>query len=124
MIYRKLLFNAVINPLTAIWRIQNGELTASGERIQLMKELYREAVNVYDACGIAYDVDAWEDILEVCRATSGNTSSMLADVLASRATEIRWINGSIVEMADRAGIAVPLHRWICRLVEGMNVKER
>ncbi|CQR57546.1 ketopantoate reductase family protein [Paenibacillus riograndensis] len=124
MIYRKLLFNAVINPLTAIWRIQNGELTASGERIQLMKELYREAASVYDACGIAYDADAWEGILEVCRATSGNTSSMLADVLASRATEIRWINGSIVAMADRAGIAAPLHRWICRLVEGMNVKER
>ncbi len=124
MIYRKLLFNAVINPLTAIWRIQNGELTASAERVQLMKELYREATSVYDACGITYDVHAWEGILEVCRATSGNTSSMLADVLASRATEIRWINGSIVEMADRAGIAVPLHRWICRLVEGMNVKER
>ncbi|MNO29668.1 2-dehydropantoate 2-reductase [compost metagenome] len=124
MIYRKLLFNAVINPLTAIWRIQNGELTASEERVQLMKELYHEATRVYDACGIAYDAHALEGILEVCRATSGNISSMLADVLASRATEIRWINGSIVAMADSAGIAVPLHRWICRLVEGMNVKER
>ncbi|WP_074103284.1 ketopantoate reductase family protein [Paenibacillus sp. P3E] len=124
MIYRKLLFNAVINPLTAIWRIQNGELTASGERIQLMKELYLEATCVYDACGIKVDTHAWEGILEVCRATSGNISSMLADVLASRDTEIRWINGSIVAMADSAGIAVPLHRLICRMVEGMNVKER
>ncbi|MBW4080096.1 ketopantoate reductase family protein [Paenibacillus sp. S150] len=124
MIYRKLLINAVINPLTAIWRIQNGELPATDERVQLMKELYLEAAGVYDACGIAYDVHAWEGILEVCRATSGNISSMLADVLASRATEVRWINGSIVAMADSAGIAVPLHRWICRLVEGMNVKER
>ncbi|MHA6530307.1 ketopantoate reductase family protein [Paenibacillus sp. BAC0078] len=124
MIYRKLLINAVINPLTAIWRIRNGELPASEERIQLMKELYTEAIRVYDACGIAYDADAWEGILEVCRATSGNISSMLADVLAARATEIRWINGSIVAMAESAGITVPLHRWICRLVEGMNVKER
>ncbi|WP_379161206.1 ketopantoate reductase family protein [Paenibacillus sp. sgz5001063] len=124
MIYRKLLFNAVINPLTAIWRIQNGELIVSEERIQLMKELYLEATSVYEASGIKVDVQAWEGIIDVCRATSGNISSMLADVLASRDTEIRWINGSIVAMADRAGIAVPLHRWICRMVEGMNVKER
>lgn len=124
MIYRKLIINAVINPLTAIWRIRNGELLASEERIQLMKELYLEAVNVYDACGVSYEASTWESILTVCRATSGNISSMLADVLSSRATEIRWINGSIVEMAERCGVQVPLNRWVCRLVEGMMVGER
>lgn len=124
MIYRKLLINAVINPLTAIWRIQNGELLASEERIQLMKELYKEAIGVYDACGIPYEAGAWNSILEVCRATSGNISSMLADVQAARATEIRWINGSIVDMAEKCGMQVPLHRLVCRLVEGMIVGER
>lgn len=119
MIYRKLLVNAVINPLTAIWRIPNGELLASEERIYLMKELFDEAVKVYDACGVSYDEHAWDDILGVCEATSGNTSSMLADVLASRTTEIRWINGSLVEMAERNGALAPLNRWICHLVEGI-----
>lgn len=124
MIYRKLLINAVINPLTAIWRIPNGELLASNHRLQLMKELYDEAIAVYEACGVVYEVDAWDNILEVCRTTSGNTSSMLADVLASKTTEIRWINGSLVDMAERSGMEVPLHRWICRLVEGMIAEER
>ncbi|MNI47078.1 2-dehydropantoate 2-reductase [compost metagenome] len=124
MIYRKLLINAVINPLTAVWRVQNGELLASEQRVLLMKELYAEAVAVYDACGIVYEDQAWEHIVEVCRATSGNISSMLADVLASRETEIRWINGSIVDLGERRGIEVPLHRWICRLVEGMRARER
>ncbi len=121
MIYRKLLINAVINPLTAIWRIPNGELLASEGRLQLMRELFREATMVYDACGVTYDEDAWDNILEVCRITAGNISSMLADVLASRTTEIRWINGSLVEMAERTGTSVPLHRWICQLVEGIKV---
>lgn len=124
MIYRKLLINAVINPLTAIWRIPNGGLLVSKQRMQLMRDLYTEAISVYEACGIAHEVNAWDNILEVCQSTAGNTSSMLADVLASRATEIRWINGSLVDMAERSGMAVPLHRWICRLIEGMSVEER
>ncbi|OBZ19119.1 hypothetical protein A8L34_06200 [Bacillus sp. FJAT-27264] len=124
MIYRKLLINAVINPLTALWRIPNGELLASEERIQIMRELYDEAIAVYEACGIPYETDLWEVIAQVCRSTSGNTSSMLADVLAGRATEIRWINGSIIEMGERSGLAVPLHRYMCRLVEGMIAEER
>ncbi|QSF43873.1 ketopantoate reductase family protein [Paenibacillus tianjinensis] len=124
MIYRKLLINAVINPLTAVWRIQNGELLASEQRLLVMKELYAEAITVFDACGIEHEESAWDSIIEVCRATSGNISSMLADVLSSRATEIRWINGSIVDLAERRGIQVPLHRWICQLVEGMSARER
>lgn len=124
MIYRKLLINAVINPLTAIWRIPNGGLLVSKQRMQLMRDLYTEAISVYEACGIAHEVNAWDNILEVCQSTAGNTSSMLADVLASRATEIRWINGSLVNMAERSGMAVPLHRWICRFIEGMSVEER
>lgn len=121
MIYRKLLINAVINPLTAIWRIPNGELLASDHRMHLMKELFREAIAVYDVCGVPYDEDAWENILQVCRSTAGNISSMLADVLASRTTEIRWINGSIVDMAEQSGAAVPYNRMICQIVEGIKV---
>lgn len=124
MIYRKLLINSVINPLTAIWRIPNGELLASNYRMQIMKELYDEAIAVYEACDVVYEVGAWDNILEVCRSTSGNTSSMLADVLASKTTEIHWINGCLVNMAERSGMAVPLHRLVCQLVEGMIAEER
>lgn len=124
MIYRKLLINAVINPLTAIWRIPNGELLSSESRVLIMKELYEETIAVYEACGIAYEIHAWESILQVCRSTSGNISSMLADVLASKVTEIRWINGSIVGMAERSGVEVPTNRLICRLIEGMLARER
>lgn len=121
MIYRKLLINAVINPLTAIWRIPNGKLLSSEQRLQLMKEVFEEATMVYDFCEITYDKDAWDNILQVCLLTSGNISSMLADVLASRTTEIRWINGSLVEMAERSGVSAPLNRWLCQLVEGIGV---
>jgi len=123
MIYRKLLINAVINPLTAIWRIPNGELLHTPARLGLMKELFEEATAVYQACGVPFESSIWEDILGVCRATSGNISSMLADVLAARTTEINWINGSIIEMAERSGMAATAHRWVSRMVEGMIAEE-
>ncbi|NGM81773.1 2-dehydropantoate 2-reductase [Paenibacillus sp. 7124] len=124
MIFRKLAINAVINPLTAIWRIPNGELLSTELRVRMMRELYEETAAVYEACGIAYEDSLWNDILEVCRATSGNHSSMLADVLSSRETEIRWINGSLVALAEQAGVDVTAHQWVIRMVEGMFVKER
>lgn len=39
MVYQKLLVNAVINPLTALLRVKNGELLDKAERIELMRDL-------------------------------------------------------------------------------------
>lgn len=117
-IYRKLMINAVINPLTALWRIPNGALLEDPMRIQLMKELFDEACAVYDAAGISREDHLWDQIVGVCRMTSTNTSSMLKDVLEGRATEISWINGSIVRLGQRHGVAAPKHELLCRLIEG------
>lgn len=120
MIYRKLLMNAVINPLTALWRIPNGELLSSPERIRLMQQLYDEGIAVYEAGGIPYGSRLWEWIVTVCESTSGNTSSMLKDVMDGRTTEVAWINGSIVRLGHKYGISVPKHELIVQLIEGMN----
>ncbi|MFC7681540.1 ketopantoate reductase family protein [Paenibacillus sp. GCM10028914] len=121
MIYRKLLMNAVINPLTALWRIPNGELLVSEDRVSLMRELYEEGIKVYTACDIPWEKDLWEQIVQVCRSTSGNTSSMLKDVQEGRKTEVSSINGSIVRMGERMGVPTPVHRLIWRLIEGIHV---
>jgi 2-dehydropantoate 2-reductase len=43
---------------------------------------------------------------------------MLEDVEAHRRTEIETITGALVREADRAGVDVPLHRALYRLVRG------
>ena len=121
MIYRKLLMNAVINPLTALWRIPNGALLSSHERVGLMKQLYHEGILVYEAAGIPYGNKLWEWIVSVCQSTSGNTSSMLKDVMDGRTTEVAWINGSIVQLGHKYGVSVPKHELITQLIEGMNL---
>lgn len=121
MIYRKLLMNAVINPLTALWRITNGELLETEDRMSLMRELYEEGIAVYTACGIPWEGNLWEQIIQVCQATSDNTSSMLKDVLEGRATEVSSINGSIVRMGEGMGVPTPVNLLIWKLIEGIHV---
>ncbi|MHA0855831.1 ketopantoate reductase family protein [Paenibacillus sp. CMAA1364] len=116
-IYRKLLINAVINPLTALWGITNGELLAMDSRMDMMRKLFDEGTAVYDACGIAWDTDLWNQILHVCEMTSRNTSSMLNDITRSRPTEIHWINGSIVTLAEAHGIEAIYHKKMVEWIE-------
>ncbi len=122
-VYRKLTINAVINPLTALWRIPNGELLVGSDRMKIMRQLFDEAMAVYTKNDIGWSESWWNDIVQVCHATSTNTSSMLADVLHGRTTEIRWINGAIVDLAKRVHIEVPAHEWMLRLIESLTVEE-
>lgn len=118
--YRKLLINAAINPLTALWRIRNGGLLKTERRRELLRQLIKEGTAVYDACGIPYDKDIAEQIEEVCRQTQDNISSMLADVLKNEPTEVEYINGYLVGMALNCDVAVPSHELILQLVKGIN----
>ncbi|MNO70945.1 putative 2-dehydropantoate 2-reductase [compost metagenome] len=122
-IYRKLLINSVINPLTAIWRIPNGELLATPERKKMFRQLYNEAVEIYSANHIAYDDDMYEQIVSVCQSTSHNISSMLKDVLQGSPTEIDSINGQLIEMAQRSGLTAPAHELITSLVKGLGPRD-
>lgn len=115
---RKLLINAVINPLTALLRIRNGELPATPARLDLMKQLFDETESILRECGL----DAgphWDELLNVCERTAANRSSMLQDVLAGRETEIEAINGAIAAMAEGLGRAAPRNGQIAALVRAM-----
>jgi 2-dehydropantoate 2-reductase len=118
-IYRKLLINAVINPLTALWRIPNGELLDTEQRRMLLRQLCEEGQQVYSAHHIFVPFDMYDQIVSVCQSTAGNVSSMLSDVLKGATTEIDSINGRLVEMAHTAGVPVPGHEIVWRLVRGI-----
>ncbi len=118
-IWNKLLINAVINPLTALMRIPNGMLIELPDVLPLMKQLLDEGVEVAESLGVTVAEDMWERILDVCKNTAKNTSSMLSDVLNGRTTEIDWINGKMISIAKQQGIQTPAHRMIYSLVKGL-----
>lgn len=124
IIWTKLLINSVINPLTAIMRVRNGELTACLHTVALMESLYHEACAVLADAGIRTSERLWDQLLDVCEKTAGNTSSMLQDLLNGRTSEIDWINGSIIRLARSQRLSVPTHEAVYQLVKGLEAQSR
>lgn len=108
--WQKLAVNAVINPLTALYRCRNGELLDGGEREQRMKVLAEEADGLLHRLYPDWPADTLARSCEVARQTAANTSSMLADVLAGRPTEIQFINGYLLRRARQLGLILPNHQ--------------
>lgn len=88
----KLVINCVINPLTAICDIKNGEILNNDYLKEVAEKLNLEACRVL---GLPAN-ELWIKIEEVCEKTAENTSSMLADLQNGKPTEIDHLNGYLV----------------------------
>lgn len=119
-LWGKAVANAAINPLTALWRVTNGELLARPERRRLLAALACEAAAVAHARGIALPFAEPIAYVEgVCQATGANRSSMLQDIERGRPTEIDSISGIIAAEGARLGVATPLTEAVWRLVQAL-----
>ncbi|MDI4646573.1 ketopantoate reductase family protein [Cohnella hashimotonis] len=121
---RKLLGNAVVNPLTSLLRVRNGELVRTPERIALMRTLFDETLSVLEALGLERTEGLWEELLDLCARTAANRSSMLQDVLAGRPTEIGAINGAVTRLAAQHGADAPYNESLVALVSAMRGEDR
>ncbi|WP_166372471.1 2-dehydropantoate 2-reductase [Psychromonas sp. SA13A] len=104
----KLVINAVINPLTAIHQIQNGQLQ-SPEYAVVIQPLISEIFAIAEAEHIDFELLALQqNIDQVILATAKNFSSMNRDIFYHRPTEIEFINGYLIKKAQQHNIEVPL----------------
>lgn len=121
-IWEKLVVNAVINPVTGITGVTNGKLLESQDLLALMQLLYQECVTVAEAEQVELSPHLWQHLLNVCRHTSNNRSSMLQDLDQGRVTEVDWINGSIITRAEHHGISVPVNKTVYHLIKARHDK--
>lgn len=117
VLWSKLVISAGINPLTALLRQPNGYLVENEPARGLMLEAVAEAARVARTQGVALDpAEAGAQALAVARATAGNQSSMLQDVLRGAPTEVEAITGMIVACGAPAGLATPVNALLLRLL--------
>jgi 2-dehydropantoate 2-reductase len=117
LLWGKLLINMSINPLTAIMRIKNGRIVELPHLIEIIKQMLAESFKVASKIGVNIPYDSFlEKIMEVCRNTSQNNSSMFQDILAGRKTEINQINGALVTYGKQCGVETPVNKMLTELV--------
>ncbi|GAA4500807.1 2-dehydropantoate 2-reductase [Pseudaeromonas paramecii] len=106
--WTKLVINAVINPLTALNNIPNGELIAFQADIQT---LCRELLPLLAQQGFSAPEKYWVDkVLQVASLTASNYSSMHQDLARGRPSEIDAMTGFLLAEARRLGLSLPAHQ--------------
>ncbi|GAA0613139.1 2-dehydropantoate 2-reductase [Virgibacillus siamensis] len=116
MLHEKLLINTVINPLTALFDVANGQLLENSYLQQLASVLCREA-----ATALNMDFNAaWDSVQQVIRNTKKNVSSMLKDIREDRGTEIDSITGYLMQISTNP---IPNTEFIYRSIKAIETKK-
>jgi 2-dehydropantoate 2-reductase len=140
---KKLVVNAIINPLTMIMGCRNGDILKTDYAANVARQVCQEAAAIFEA---QYErtVEEWlqdtkdgdrdqlpvgrmpeglsrdqlvDECVRVAELTAGNISSMLADVRRNRPTEIDFINGHLVKLGAELGISTPANKMLVNLVK-------
>lgn len=120
LIWRKLLINMSINPLTMLMEVRNGFLQADRPSWDCVSSVVREGIAVAKADGVEFDeAEILELIRMICLVTQSGCSSMYQDRLHKRHTEIDFINGTVVKLARKYRIPVPFNTLLVNMVHGV-----
>ena len=121
-LWQKLIVNAGINPYTAILNCPNGDILSAGLYQNTIDELCRELSELMSAAAqITETPDSLRQRIEqVAQNTAGNTSSMRADVLRKRQTEIDFINGDLAKLGKELGIDTPVNQMLTERVQQLS----
>jgi 2-dehydropantoate 2-reductase len=122
-VWSKLIINAVINPLTAILKVRNGELLQTPSSKAIMLALFNEGIAVARANRLDLPDNLWETILQVCKQTADNQSSMLQDIIHRRSTEIDSINGTLLRIAEQYKLVLPVNQAVFHMVKALENKK-
>src|SRR5579872_406056 len=123
-IWSKLIFNAAVNPLPVLTGLPLSRVYAHPDTYALLRTLVDEGKAVARARGIAllHDPMAVIDAHRALGDAHTHHGSMVQDVERGRPTEIETLTGALIAQADDAGIAVPAHRTVYRLIKAVEAR--
>lgn len=116
MLVEKLTANALINPLTAIFKAKNGALVDNPYYFQMLRLLFDD---VYEVFPQNDKEKTFQKVIEICQNTKDNTSSMLKDIQEGRTTEIDAILGYVLRSASKKGIKPKTIETVYLMVKGI-----
>ncbi len=119
-LWGKLVANAAVNALSAILDCTAGEILREPDAARLAESLADEAAAVAAAMKIALPfANPWQYVTEVIAVGSESKSSMAFDLELGNKSEIDHLNGAVVALGRRAGVATPFNEAIVRLMKSL-----
>lgn len=127
-LWAKMLYNCALNPLGAILGVPYGALAAAASTRSLMDRIVEEVFAVMVAAGYRTHWQEPRQFLEVFYGrlvpdTAEHRSSTLQDLAAGKRTEIEALNGAVIQLAEKYGIAVPYNRAVYNLIKFLETGE-
>jgi len=119
-IWKKLTMNCVINPLTAIFRVPNREISVSSLK-GIRDSVISECRAVAAMEGIILEAGLEESLSKILSEYS-NLSSMCQDILKGKQTEIEFLNGKVSLLGDKYNIPTPVNDTLASLIRFMEGK--
>uniref|UniRef100_A0A7S0L178 Ketopantoate reductase C-terminal domain-containing protein n=1 Tax=Coccolithus braarudii TaxID=221442 RepID=A0A7S0L178_9EUKA len=117
-LWLKLAANAVLNPLTALWRCRNGEVLTREAGRRIADSVCGELAQLSAACSSApLSAAELRGFVGTCADDNANNfSSMYADLVAARRSEIGYLNGWACRKASALGVSCAANARLEELV--------
>lgn len=117
ILWKKLVINAAINPLTVVYQCQNGELLTHKKAHEHMKNLCLELDEL--CIKLNFNLTPTLSLAEtICHLTAKNYSSMFQDNKHHRQTEIEYITGFVINECNKLSIPCPINQSLYSKISG------
>jgi 2-dehydropantoate 2-reductase len=121
-VWAKLIGNLSFNPVAALTYADMARICASEPLLDVIRAMLVEGMAVARAYGIAIAMTP-DQRIDLARHLGAVRISMHQDFAAHRKPEIDAIVGSVIELAERVEVPVPVIRMVRSLVEARAVSE-
>ena len=121
----KKLISICVSGLLAVTRTTYGELRTLKETRQMVYDVLHEGYSLAQKMGIPIEAEYISKAIALIDSFPYDaTSSLTRDVWEGKPSEIEYQNGTIVRLAEKYDIAVPVNQFIYSCIKPMEIKAR
>lgn len=120
--WRKIVFNCVINPITAITGSTVGGIV-DPKLARIKRLVIDECVAVAAADGVTFEED-FMALIDRVFASAATVASTLQDLQKGRRTEIDHLNGAVVALGAEYGIPCPVNAALTTIIKQLEAQAR
>lgn len=118
--WRKAVFNCVINPTTSLLGSEVGSIV-DPRLNDLKRQLIDECLAVAAADGVTFDED-FIPLIDRVFAGARTIASMRQDLMKGRKTEIDHMNGAVADLGHTFGIPTPVNAAMATMIRYLEAK--